>query len=207
MTFPTNSNNSATGGYLLPAAPSPLPGDLTFEQFIQTVFVGISGLAAQLVLPKWQENPPQWPDAGINWMSVGLSEDDADTYAYNSIDDSGNNVFQRFETLVYQCSFYGPQALLYTKLLRDGFQLPQNREALRSIGMDFTSTSKAVRAPDLINERWINRWEMSVNLKREILRVYPILTFVSLSGTLNVLGSTAGVRTSTFSVTEGDTYL
>ncbi len=197
------SNTSATGGYLSSAPEAPLPGDLTFDQFLQTVFAGISGLDGTLVRQKWQIDPPKQPDITVNWLAIGLNEDDADTFAYNSIAQSPSiaNVFQRMESLSVQCSFYGPDALDIGRATRDGFQIGQNREALQSAKMDFVATSKLVRAPDLVNERWVNRWEMTVSLRREVLRVYPILTFLSVSGTLKVLQS-SGVRTLAINVEE-----
>jgi len=195
-----NTNTSATGGYLLPAPPSPFPKHQTLEQFLQQVFVGVSGLPGDLVRPKWQPNPPKQPDIYTNWLAIGLQEEDADTFSYNSIDESGNNVFKRMEALTIQCSFYGPQALGYGRLVRDGLQLGQNREALQSGGMDFVSTSKMTRIPDLVNERWVDRWEMSVFLRAEDMRVYPILYFLSASGTLYALGDN-GVKTLPITVT------
>jgi hypothetical protein len=185
MTMP----NSATGGYLQPASSAPFPGNLTFEQFIQQVFVGISGLPGDLVRDKWQPNPPKQPDLYINWLAIGIQEEGADTFAYNSVDQNGNNQFMRMEAITVQCSFYGPDALKYGRLVRDGFQIGQNRETLQAAKMDFVSTSTMTRAPDLVNERWINRWEMSVFLRAEVLRVYPILDFVSAEGTLYAQGS------------------
>jgi hypothetical protein len=189
-----NTNNSATGGYLLPAEQAPEFAPLTLEQFLQTLIVGVSGFPGELVRPKWQIQPPKQPDATINWISIGLSEDDSDTNAYNQADAEGNNTFMRMEALTLQCSFYGPFSYEIGKLVRDGLQIPQNLEALQKANMAFVSTGKMVRAPDLVNERWINRWEMSIYLRREIQRVYPILTFVSASGTLYALGA-QGVRT------------
>lgn len=189
-----NSNTSATGGYLLPAVPCGLPGGLTLEEFIQTVLVGVSGLPADLVRPKYQINPPKQPDIGTNWLAYGILEDDADPFAYNDIRPDQSNVFQRMENLPVGCSFYGTHALEYAKLLRDGFQIGQNREALQAAKMDFVSTSKATRAPDIVNERWLDRWEMVVNLRAEIIRTYPILTFLSFNGQLDVLQS-GGVKT------------
>lgn len=177
-------NNSASGGYLLPTPEQLLPGQLTFDQFIQTVFVGISGLQGDLVRPKWQIDPPKQPDITVDWLSIGLSEDDSDTNAFVGVDSSGNNQFMRMEALTVQCTFYGPNSLSYGKLVRDGFQIRQNLETLQSANMNFVNTSSMTRIPDLVNERWVDRWEMSVYMRREILRVYPILNFLSLSGVL-----------------------
>jgi hypothetical protein len=201
MNTKSNIDTSATGGYLLPAPSHILPDHLSFEEFLQTVFVGVSGLPGELVRPKWQVNPPKQPDVYINWLAIGLSEEEPDTFSYNSIDTNGNNVFQRMEGFSVQCSFFGPRALDYAALVRDGLQIGQNREALQSVKMDFVSTSKLTRAPDLVNERWINRWEMTAYFRREVLRAYPILYVLSASGILYALGS-GGVRSLPISVKE-----
>lgn len=190
---------SASGGYLLPQEQVSPFGGISFEQFIQTVFVGVSGLPGELVRPKWQKNPPKQPDIDVNWLAIGLSEDDADTNAYTGVDAAGNNQFMRMEELTVQCSFYGPLAHEYMRIVRDGFQIPQNFAALQSANMGFVSTGKALRVPDLVNERWVNRWEMSVVLRRQDMRVYPILDFVSGSGFLRSQQS-SGVKTVAISV-------
>jgi hypothetical protein len=194
------SNTSATGGFLLPAAPAPLPGTLTFEQFLVSVFAGISGLATAdptyggLVRPKWQPDAPPSPPLEVDWLAIGPQEVDADFDPFQSIDAEGNNLFQTQTDITINCSFYGPNAFSYVGITRDGFKVAQNRELLQSALMDFVSASKAVRAPDLINERWVNRWEMSIRLRREILRVYPILNFLSSSGSL-LADASSGVKT------------
>lgn len=196
-------NTSATGGYLLPQKPATEPfNGLTFEQFLQTVFVGVSGLPGDLVRPKWQLNPPKQPDATVNWMAFGLTSDDADVNAYVGVDDTGNNQFMRMEALTVQCSFYGPKSLEFGKTVRDGFQIPQNFEALQSVKMGFVNADQMVRAPDIVNERWVDRWEMSVYLRREIIRVYPILNFLSGSGIVFLNNQGSQVQTIPVSVTE-----
>jgi hypothetical protein len=178
------TNNSSTGGYLLPEEQPSSFGTLTFEQFLQTVFVGVSGLPGGLVRPRWQLNPPKQPDVTVNWLSIGLTEDDSDTNAYVGIDSNGNNAFQRQEALTVDCMFYGPDGLEFGKGVRDGLQIKQNLEALQKANMNFVSTSRMTRVPDLVNERWVDRWVMSVYLRRQINRTYPILTFLSGSGIL-----------------------
>jgi hypothetical protein len=188
------SNTSASGGYLLPQQQASPFGNLTFEQFLQTVLVGISGLPGDLVIPRWQTDEPTQPDIHVNWLSFALTEDDSDTNAYVGIDSNGNNQFMRMEALTLQTTFYGPQSLEYAKALRDGFQIKQNLEALGKANMGFVNTSRMTRVPDLVNERWVDRWEMSVYLRREILRVYPILTFLSGSGSL-IANVSSGTKT------------
>lgn len=189
-----DTNTSATGGYLLPKSSSHFPCNLTLEQFVQTVLVGVSGLPGDLVRPRWQMNPPKQPDLNVNWLSMAITEDDADTFAFNGITSDGHNRFMRMSALTVQCMFYGPNAFELCEGVRDALQLGQNREALQRAKMDFVSTGKMVRSPDLVNERWVSRWTMDVYLRREILRSYPILTFLSFNGTLYTLQS-SGVKT------------
>lgn len=292
-------SDSSTGGYLQPTPVIPqMPGGLSLRQFLQTVFVGISGLPPELVRPRWQKNPPKQPDIDTNWMAFGIQDDAPDanaflgmtgptfasgwvrlkfnptpgvvitlngaaiefvaaspmsgqvligetvyettanlaTYLKNSLnplllaakysssyaeigivavlDGVAGNAFtlatnspgsvllsastltggaltsyqsQRHSDIEVMCSFYGPDAYDYAGVVRDGLQLPQNAEALRSVSMAFVSSGRATQVPDLVNERWVERFEMSVQLRREVIRTYPILTIVSVSGVLQAV--------------------
>lgn len=187
-----NSNNSSTGGYILPAPPAPLPSNLTFKQFLQTAFVGISGLDPTLVRPKWEINPAKQPDVGINWLAIGIGTKRSNYNIYNGsavVNSQIVNVSSRHEDIEVKCSFYGPNSDDYVDVVVDGFQIQQNLEALATAFMGFVYTSEAIRVPDFVNERWIDRYEMSVFLRRERLRTYPILTFSSVSGTIESIVS------------------
>jgi hypothetical protein len=186
------SNNSSTGGYLVPAGTAPLPGSLTLEQFIQTVLVGISGLTSTLVRPKFQSAPPKNPDVTVDWISFAINIAKADTYAFVSApQDDGTTYLNRQEKLEVQCSFSGPNGLSNYSIVRDGFQIPQNLEALLSANMSFQEMTEAIRGPDLINERWVTRFESTIILVRQVVRTYPILSFTSASGVVHtVLGQT-----------------
>lgn len=186
----TTPNNSASGGYLVPSSTAPLPGGLTFRQFLQTIFVGVSGLPGDLVRPRWQKNPPKTPDIDVNWLAIGITQSKGDANAFTGLDKDGNNLTQRHEELEVQCAFYGPDAYDNATLVRDGFQIQQNLEAMRAANMGFVSATDATQVPDLVNELWRERFEMTVFLRREILRVYPILSVLSASGKIHtVLGN------------------
>lgn len=171
--------------YELPASTVPIPGGLTLTQFIQTVFVGITGLTGTLVRPKWQVEPPKQPDLTVNWMAMGIDVAVPDANAYLGVDNTDANVTQRHETLEIGCSIYGPEALEIYGLIRDGFQIPANLAALASANMGIVEVGPGRRIPDFVNERWIGRVTTSVFLRREIQRVYPILTLLSASGTIH----------------------
>lgn len=183
---------SATGGYLTPSTTSGFPGGLTLEQFIQTVLVGLTALPGNLVRPSWQVKPPKRPDNTVNWIAYGITNDTPDANAYVGLDAASNFNMQRHEGLEIECSFYGPNAYDILTELRDGFQIHQNIEALNSANMGFTSTSSAPHAPELVNEVWFNRYQMSIFLRRQIQRTYAVLTLISANGTITAADTITG---------------
>lgn len=189
-------NNSTTGGYIKPSSTQGFPRNLTLTQFLQTVFVGLTGIDGTLVRPKWQPEPLKQPDLTVNWMAYGVTATTPDANAYLGVNDDGlSSTMQRHALLEVQCSFYGPQAQEYADLVRDGFQIPQNRSALKSANMGFVEVGPAQHIPDLVNERFINRVEMGVFLRRETIRTYPILTLLSADGIIYI--NNAGDDTTT----------
>lgn len=179
------SNTSATGGYLVPTSSEPPPGGLTLEDFIQTVLVGVSGIAGTLVRPKWQIEPPKYPDITVNWIAFAIVTNRPDANASVSMDANDVTLLQRQETLSVQLSFYGPDALEKSSIVRDGFQIQQNLEALRLANMGYNGITDAVRGPDLFNERWVDRYESTLTLVRQVQRAYPILAFASAHGSIH----------------------
>lgn len=171
--------------YLQPTSTLPIPGRLSLTQFIQTVFVGVSGLPGPLVRPKWQVEPPKQESLTTNWMAIGIDAAIPDANGFLGADSHGIVNSQRHETLEIGLSIYGPDALDTYGLLRDGFQIPENREALRSANMGFVEITAARKVPELVHQRFIDRVVGSVFLRREIQRVYPIVTLISATGTIH----------------------
>ncbi len=176
------ANTSATGGYLKPTAQI-----LNVQQFIQTVISGISGIDGKLVRPKWQPNPPIQPEATVNWIAFSVVESPSDANAFVGMDAAGVETLQRQEYLTVNCSIYGPDCYDISGTLRDGFQIPQNLAALKAVKMGFMGVGIPNRTPDLVNEKWIPRVEMPIQLVRMIQRVYPILPFVGANGEIRTV--------------------
>lgn len=179
------SNTSATGGYLRPTSSQPLPGSLSLEDFIQSVIVGITSYAGTLVRPKWQTNPPKQPAIETDWIAFGIQNNIPDANAYVGMQPDGSQVLARTEKLEIQIAFYGPNALENSSVFRDGFQIQQNLEAMRLANMGFNAITPALRGPDLLNQRWVDRYEMTLTLVRTVQRVYPVLSFASARGSIH----------------------
>lgn len=180
-------NTSASGGYILPTGKPVLPGNLNLTQFIQTVITGISGLAGTLVVPMWQPEPPKWPDISTNWIGFGIQSSAPDANSFVGSLPDGSTISQRHEALSIALKIYGPDAIDVYTLIRDGFQIQDNLIALRSANMGFVAVDQAIHVPDFINERWFNKYESVVELRREIQRNYPILPILSATGQIHAV--------------------
>ena len=182
------SNNSATGGFIQPRPQPPIldttPPGLTFVQFIQQLLVGLSAFPGNLVRPEWQIEPPKQPDLTTNWLAFALGSATPDNNAYVSTDGNDVTTLQRNELIPIVVSVYGPQAYDNLALIRDGFQMTQNLATLRQANVGFAYDTPMQHIPDFFNERWYDRWRCEFFIRRQIERVYPVLSFLSASGTI-----------------------
>jgi hypothetical protein len=178
------SNTSATGGYLQQVA-GPLEG-LDLRRFIGTVLVGVSGFDPKMVRPAWQQNPPPIPGIDENWMAFGITARRADNDPYQVEKDDGNRTLMlRHEELDIMLAFYGPDCLQKAAEVREGFELTQNTESLLLAGMAYIDLSDIIHAPELVNDRYIDRADTTLTIRREVRREYRILNFVSAYGAIH----------------------
>lgn len=178
------SNTSATGGYLQ-QVDGPLEG-LDLRRFIGTVLVGVSGFAPEMVRPAWQQNPPPVPNIDTNWMAFGITARRADNDPYQVEKDDGlRTLMLRHEELDVMLAFYGPDCLQKAAEVREGFELTQNTESLLLAGMAYIDLSDIIHAPELVNDRWFDRADTTLTIRREVRREYRILNFVSANGAIH----------------------
>lgn len=175
----SNTNTSATGGYLTQVS-GPIDG-LDLRRFIGTVISGISGLPPEYVRPAWQPNPPPIPGIDVDWIAFGITNRRADNDPYQR-EDGLTTTMIRHEELDILITCYGPDCLQLAAELRDGTDLTQNNESLLLAGMAIVDLSDITHAPELINERFFDRADMTMTIRREIRREYRILTFVAANG-------------------------
>jgi hypothetical protein len=170
--------------YILPSSTVNPPKQLTLTQFIQSILVGLTKIDGTLVRPKWQVAPPKQPDIGTNWIAFGIVDDTPDANGYVGETSDQQFEYQRQTQLNVGVSVYGPDAQDIAGVIRDGFQVPQNLANLTAALMGFVETGRINHLPDLIHERWVERVEFTITLRRQIQRTYPVMTFVSVSGTV-----------------------
>ena len=180
------TNTSASGGYLAPIG-TQLAEDTDLDSLIQPMIAGITGLAGNLVRPKWQAVPPAQPDRTITWCAFGVSVTEADTYptlVHDGCDANGLGTTTEFRTeyLEMMASFYGPSCRAAAATLRDGLGISQNREALRASGLAFVQVERMTRVPDLQNTQFVNRVDIVVRFRRVVIRTYGIENVLSAQG-------------------------
>lgn len=177
-------NNSASGGYLTPAAaPSPVEGD-AFDDFLHDVIAGVTGMSGELIRPRWQQEPTNMPQADQTWCAFGITDFTSDTYAVEQMNSDGSFEMIRHETNQILVSFFGPSAIAYAGILRDGLQISQNRTALVAAGVGMVNTGNPIQVPSLVKERWQKRVDLPWTVRRQILRSYPVLHLLTANAIL-----------------------
>ena len=175
-------NTSATGGPIVPATPYPVDDD-ALDTVLQLLIVGVTGLPATLVRPRWQPIPQKKPEANVNWCAIGVTSDTPDDGPSITYDPINNNaIYTRHENIMALASFYGPFAKTNAGIARDGFAINQNLEPLLALAMSLIETGPIVALNELVNQTWIKRRDMTLHLRRKVTRTYPILSFASASG-------------------------
>ena len=143
----------------------------SLEDYLQQYVAGVSYLDGTLVRPRWQEEPPNLPDFGVDWCAVGIvNHRPIGLYAavVHHGDGDGHDEMQRHEDLDVLASFYGPNADSYATNLHNGLMIWQNVSVLRLVGMAFVDISDHTRAPELIKSRCWERIDKTLTLRRTL---------------------------------------
>ena len=179
--------DSSTGGYLLPDMASPPLEDADLDAVLQGLVMGITALPGAMVRPRWQPVIPKQTAPSSNWCAIGITDvmPDANPYIEHDGVLGGVDHYQRHETLDVLASFYGPAGMRYAAQFRDGLTVPQNLEALQLLGMGYVNAQTIRAAPDLVNQQWIRRYDLSFTLRRQVIRTYAVRNIASADIRLN----------------------
>jgi hypothetical protein len=202
-------SDSSTGGYLLPLAdPAPLEGE-PLNDFLQGWIVGITGLPGDMVRPRLQAEPPNIPSAGTAWAAIGTQVRPADEFPYvvhnpHANGGLGQDELHQHEDIEILCSFYdlstNGQADAYAALLRQGTAIDQNLEPLILNGMGLVACGAPVPLPSKLKTRWLYRVDITVTIKREIIRFYQVQNVIALDATLEAENAGGALLTRTITV-------
>ncbi|CAG9196763.1 phage neck terminator protein [Burkholderia vietnamiensis] len=174
-------NDSSTGGYLAPAVDAPPAEDDALDDLVHDLIAGITALPLDLVRPRWQAKVPKQPEPSVDWCAFGVQEQvqDAGPAIHHDGTGDGHDTYIRHQDIDVPCTFYGPRAKGYAQRLADGLAMPQNREQLQLQDMAFVGVGPIRAAPDLVNQQWVRRYDMTVTLRRKITRTYAVLNLKS----------------------------
>jgi hypothetical protein len=178
------ANDSTVAGYLQPVGTAP-PQDADLDAIFQQMIVGLTGLPGNMVRPRWQPTVPKQPEPTANWCAVGVMDVEPDPYAYEEESADGTSTKQiRHEIIPVLCSFYGPHGRAFASQARDGIQLSQNNAMLDLHEMGLVEASRITPAPELVNQQWIRRFDLTMRIRRRIVRTYQVLSVLSAQATV-----------------------
>lgn len=167
----------------VPATSGPVDGDALID-LLSAAVRGVLALPGDLVRPSWQPNPPLVPPIETNWCAHRIANVLPDVNpVVATTGDAG--YLSRTETMEWQLSFYGPSCQANAGLLRDGLEVPANREALREQGVVIADSGPTRHMPELVNDLWYDRADLTLTIARDVRRAYLILSFVSASGVIH----------------------
>jgi len=172
--------DSSTGGYLLPGDTPAAPAtDLALDGIFQQLVVNLTGLPGNMVRPRWQPTPPQEPGLTEDWAAVGVTQITPEGYSPSITHSSSADTLNRHERIEVTASFYGPDGQSNASIVRDGICIPQNMEALNALAIGLIDASVIRSVPELVNQRYRRRYDLTLTFRRQIVRVYPILDIAS----------------------------
>lgn len=170
------SNDSTVAGYLTPIGDAPAY-DQELEREISRWIRGITGLDKSLVYPRWTDPQTQIPKNGTTWCAFGITTvPDGDSPAFIQSDESAEQ--WTHETIEVLCCFYGPQGMYVATLFRSGLLVSQNNAQLNESGLTLQQCGRIYNLPELINNQWVRRYDLSIQLRRKVIRTYGIKTLV-----------------------------
>jgi hypothetical protein len=175
--------DSTTGGYLAPGIDTSPTDDDALDALIRDLISGLTALPGDLVRPRWQATVPTQPDPSVNWCAFEVQDQglDASPLIQHIGTGDGHDVYVRHQTIDVLCTFQGPSAKGYAQRFADGFAVPQNREQLQRQEMAFVGVGPIRPTPEPVNQPGTRRVDLTVTLRRKIIRTYAVLNLKSAS--------------------------
>lgn len=174
---PLSNNTSTERGWLTPTSGDPAY-DEALDRLLSQWMRNVSGLPSGMVRPRWQKNQPPLPPVETNWCAFGVTGLLIDNNpAFTGQTEEGAQLW-RHETFECMASFYGPAGMSYASRFRDGISVQQNNAELNALGLSLGDYTALTPFPELINQQWVRRYDMTVRLRRKVVREYGIKSLV-----------------------------
>ncbi|MCD9249018.1 hypothetical protein LUS38_17575 [Escherichia coli] len=169
------SNDSTARGYLTPVGEGP-KYDEELEREISRWIRGVSGLPAKAVFSRWTDPQPLIPKNGVTWCGFGittvpqpLSQSDV------QVSDEQSEQWT-WEQVTVICCFYGPLGSRTASTFRSGIFVEQNNAELNLSGLSLVDAGTIYNLPELINNQWVRRYDLTITLSRKNTRTYNVRT-------------------------------
>lgn len=172
------NNSSTEKGWLSPTSDDP-DYDEALDRLLSRWVRNASGISAGLVRPRWQKEQPPILPVETNWCAfgvVGVPVDDGPAFTHQT--DESTQLW-RHESIECLASFYGPSGMKFATRFRDGISVPQNNSELNEMGLSLSDYSGLTPFPELINQQWVRRYDMTIRLRRKVIREYSIKSILS----------------------------
>lgn len=141
----------------------------------------VTGLPLEKVRRRWTPKPGTRPAVSDDWVAVGAESiethgtpDQLDRKGAIGKPESGDVIRISHQTLHCVASFYGPNAPFKADLFRESAQVFQNAGALGSELKLQAMDAMAQHVPDLLNEQWVDRYDVRFSLGRAVRRVFGV---------------------------------
>jgi hypothetical protein len=172
------ANNSSTAGFLAPVT-APVEGDSLEDLFHDTI-AGVTGIAPDLVRPRWQPEPPNQPDFDADWVAFGIVTTKSDTFTFTGHDPTiPADIVERDEVLTILHSFYGPNGQALMNRFSNGIQVEQNRVLLSDAGIKLVEFQEVGQIPALLKDIWVRRFDCRLIYRRRLRYSYAVLNVVA----------------------------
>lgn len=151
------------------------------DDILRDHVAGVTGMPVKNVRRRWLRRTGVQPHIDDDWAAVGVtSVETLGTPQQRRVGAAENIEAVSHQTLHCVASFYGPRAMLLADRLREGLQIEQTNSALCSNGLTLQAVEPDIQhLPDLFGAEWVDRFDVSFRIGRQVKRIYGIRTLVS----------------------------
>ncbi|MXF49430.1 hypothetical protein GR294_23330 [Raoultella sp. Lac2] len=175
------SNDSTEPGYLTPVGDAP-DYDKDLEKQLSRWVRGVTGMPVNMVLPRFTDPQPKIPVNGETWCGFNFATLSRPGMPANTQVSDEQSEQWSWENIQALFCFYGPGGSAMATRFRDGMFIEQNSDTFRRIsGLSLVDAGEIRNLPELINNQWVRRYDLTVTLSRKNTRTYNVKSVVAES--------------------------